>query len=502
MEKKLFFKNVEHRKDDDGALKPEIEGFLENREMYNLPGSPDITEKDIRRYTENNRKLYEKLPNIIQKTFQKGHWGDHIIAATIIPYVSEQQQKPLQEQCFKLCQEYLDNKDPFVREKALLMIPYIPIKKRKILIQKSLEDEDIFVCGRGVKMILYTLKSEQDFLRNQCLEIFQKFFKNKDPLFREKAAAVIPGAPVEKRAELIRKAYEEEKDVFVIIKIIKTISSVPIRERAELIQMFLKDPNPLVRKEIIRIVPFVLKERKRDFFQEALLDKNLDNRKLAETKIQNILEEEKTENEIQQIKEREEKQKNNPLIQELARRSLLYELCEDDKRFSNKNFLKDHSETTLLDIIPGQPEKSLRHRVIIRHIKPPSYFLWKKAYEAHQYWKDKGFDYVPVEPIVRVSHRKPTFDKVDIFTRVLNGPSVAMWEANNGPYQLEIEEQIRKIKGGLEELGVEHGHLDRHKRNFVLVFPRNEDGTVDLSHPPRAYAIDFDITRPKQKSEE
>ena len=79
---------------------------------------------------------------------------------------------------------------------------------------------------------------------------------------------------------------------------------------------------------------------------------------------------------------------------------------------------------------------------------------------------------------------------MSVYTRVLNGPSVAKWEEEDGVFQRNIRNQIDRIKAGLEELNIEHCHT--HDDNFVIMFPRKDNGEVDISKPPRVYVIDFD----------
>ncbi|KKR67602.1 MAG: hypothetical protein UU08_C0013G0002 [Candidatus Uhrbacteria bacterium GW2011_GWE2_40_58] len=134
--------------------------------------------------------------------------------------------------------------------------------------------------------------------------------------------------------------------------------------------------------------------------------------------------------------------------------------------FFRKQFEKTGSGTTLLG---GE----LKERVIVRSIEPQTLMSWKAAFENREFWKAKGFEIVPVEPIVGIKPSKKGIKEVHVFTRVIPGPSVAKWEVD-----------------GLAELKIEHGHL--HDNNFVLYFHRTPDGKADLSKPPMVYVIDFD----------
>ncbi|MBU0625388.1 hypothetical protein KKF05_03525, partial [Patescibacteria group bacterium] len=77
-----------------------------------------------------------------------------------------------------------------------------------------------------------------------------------------------------------------------------------------------------------------------------------------------------------------------------------------------------------------------------------------------------------------------------VITRVIKGPCVDAWNGKEGIYPSEINDLKEKIIAGLEELGIEHGHL--HEGNFVLLFERGADDEARLDHLPRLYAIDFD----------
>ncbi len=176
-------------------------------------------------------------------------------------------------------------------------------------------------------------------------------------------------------------------------------------------------------------------------------------------------------------------------LQNLAGETPLYQKVAGD-RFLRKEFKKSGSQTTLLDMVPGEKAKTLREKVIMRHINIAPYFAWKKAFEAYDVWREQGFDYVPIEPILRVRQNALRPDIVDVSIRVIQGPSIAAWE-KSGMFQKEINEQKNRIMSALDKLGIQHGHL--HDNNFVLYFPRTKEGKPDILHPPRVYAIDFDM---------
>ncbi|KKR57202.1 MAG: hypothetical protein UT94_C0018G0028 [Candidatus Uhrbacteria bacterium GW2011_GWF2_40_263] len=141
--------------------------------------------------------------------------------------------------------------------------------------------------------------------------------------------------------------------------------------------------------------------------------------------------------------------------------------------FFRKQFEKTGSGTTLLG---GE----LKERVIVRSIEPQTLMSWKAAFENREFWKAKGFEIVPVEPIVGIKPSKKGIKEVH----------VAKWEEATLLWKQEIEKQKKTIIDGLAELKIEHGHL--HDNNFVLYFHRTPDGKADLSKPPMVYVIDFD----------
>lgn len=177
---------------------------------------------------------------------------------------------------------------------------------------------------------------------------------------------------------------------------------------------------------------------------------------------------------------------DNPEIRTVSTSTPLYK--SHSHRFFRGKFAKSGSGTTLLDIVPGQLENSLRERLIIRHIGLGPYLSWRDIYENAEAWQAAGFDYVPIEPIVKVVGEKRL--TVDAFTRVLRGPSVASWKQTTGLHRTEIDRQIEAINATLEKLGLVHGHP--HENNFIVLFDRDERDEPIIDRPPRVYMIDFD----------
>ncbi len=152
-----------------------------------------------------------------------------------------------------------------------------------------------------------------------------------------------------------------------------------------------------------------------------------------------------------------------------------------DSVFAREEFTKTGSETTLLG-------GSLKEKIIIRHIDPAHFLSWKELYEDSVFWRDHGFDYVPIEPIV--SYRLEEKEgRVAVFSGVLD-LNLAQWTSVSNLFQKELDEQRQKILRALRDRGFRHGH--DHRRNFCLRFMRDENGKPRLDVSPRLYMIDFD----------
>ncbi len=238
-------------------------------------------------------------------------------------------------------------------------------------------------------------------------------------------------------------------DPFIRREAIRLIPQMPEQERTRLVEQGMKDMNSFIRREAIGLISFLPKDEQDRLWKLVGIDLKAP-ASASETK--------------------------------------LYKHHPQGERFFRSPFRKTGSATTLLDKLPGS-EKTLRDQVILRHIDIVPYLAWKRAYEASDFWKKKGFNYVPIEPIVSVRHKKASW-KVDVFTRVLRGPSVDTWRFQGGAYQKEIQTQIKILSQSMDELGIHHGHM--HEGNFVVCFERSPIDEVILDRPPRVYIIDFD----------
>lgn len=129
----------------------------------------------------------------------------------------------------------------------------------------------------------------------------------------------------------------------------------------------------------------------------------------------------------------------------------------------------------------------LKGKVVIRRLEEHAFRAWKWLYEQHAYWKENGFDYVPIEPIV--SFRQNARGLMEVATGVLD-LSLYDWNEMGGRFGKALHEDRDRIADAVRRTGIEH--LDIADRNFCLRFFRDAQGKADLARKPRLYLIDFD----------
>src|SRR3989344_8943544 len=293
------------------------------------------------------------------------------------------------------------------------------------------------------------LKSNENLTKFDYKDNIKKALNDDDDSVHEEAVKLLTYLPESERSDYIEKGLNDER-AFVRLEAVKLIINLPESERSEYIKKCLSDDDYFVRLETIKLITHLSESERLEY--------------------------------INSYPEYFEE------LKDIFSQTPLYK--EQPDKFFKSTFNKTGSKTTLLDSVPGQPENTLRDKVIIRNIDLSTYEAWKKAYEACNFWKEKGFDYVPVEPIVKVNPSKEGMFKVDIVTRVLKGLSFSSLMSKSGMYVDYINDMGIKIIEGLNELGIKHGHA--HQGNFVVVFPVSETGKIQLEKLPRVYIIDFD----------
>ena len=224
-------------------------------------------------------------------------------------------------------------------------------------------------------------------------------------------------------------------------------------ERGKLIRMGLEQEDQETKRVCARMIMYASASERVELIRMGLEQEDLETRSICSKMIRYAFE------------------SDRKALLELAKKNLgdsiveprLYEKINVLKdKFSRKQFPKDGSETFL---VGGQ----LKGKTIIRRIIPSAFMAWQKMYEDCGLWKNEGFDYVPVEPIISYHLNKQ--DLVDVYSGVLD-LSLADWEILDGEFLGELNRDADKIKSVLRKQGVVHGH-DCHSGNFCLRFFRD-----------------------------
>ena len=280
--------------------------------------------------------------------------------------------------------------------------------------------------------------------------LFDIALNDSSEFVRYMAAKNIPHASVAQRILLIQRAYSD-KDEYVRIAALENLHMLSETDKITMLHAAFSDQSVLVRNSATRYIDLLPEDKREEFITTYA--------------------------------------KQFASLLDLARKTKLYD--KHPEPFLYKEFKKSGTRTILYDIIPGR-EGTLRNRAIRRIIPASSYLSWAKAYEAVDFWKERGFDYIPIEPIIQVKADTDNPTLVDVDTRVIQGPSATDWLFNKpgNPYVEAINNEVERINNVLRDLGIIHGHL--HYNNFVLDFYKDPNGVADLTRPPRLYVIDFD----------
>ncbi|PID32045.1 hypothetical protein CR970_02540 [Candidatus Saccharibacteria bacterium] len=139
---------------------------------------------------------------------------------------------------------------------------------------------------------------------------------------------------------------------------------------------------------------------------------------------------------------------------------------------------------------------SAEKEATIRVISLQSAIVWLEAVRNWPAWRQAGFNYVPIEPVLGVTqagHDDKTGEpRVAIMTTNLRGRSYRDARPSFSGFASELDAMKTAILNTLDGLGIRHGH--EHDGNFVVVpFTKNGDD-VDYRRCPRLYAIDFDAS--------
>ncbi len=370
------------------------------------------------------------------------------VCAGRINHVLEGDQVDLREKVFKLINTGLDSPDPEVQKVYAGMIDYVSERDRANLIKQGLDNPDPEVQRVCAGMIYCALEGDQFDLREKVFKLINTGLDSPDPEVQKVYARMINNALKGEQDDLREKVIKliniglDNPDPEVQRVYAGMIDYVSERDRANLIKQGLDNPDPEVQRVCARRINYVSERDKTDIL-----------RKINENKLEHIFIE-------------------PPLYDN--------KLISKDK-FTRKSFTKTGSETTLVG-------GDLKDKVIVRHLKPEAFRNWQTLYEDHNLWKNAGFDYVPIEPIVSFHLNKDGL--VDVYSGILDLNFDDWNNKTGGKFYNELLEERNKILSILSSLGIKHGH--DHNRNFCLRFFRDSSGKVDLTRQPRIYLIDFD----------
>lgn len=582
-----IFRNP-HAQSDAAALQGVTDELGALTAVYRLPNDPELTERDILRYTESNARLQQELSRLLQRNFASSDIATRRIAIEDMSLLSEADRLPFQQQIDAAITKGMSSQDRRDRVDALKAVGGASVEERRVAIEQGLDDKEIEVYLVSVGAIKRVPEAERTALIEKAFmtpELRRRFWaiqlvefapEAEKPALIQQAVAVLKEGlthpadtftktsldnlmyiPESERAAYIHKGFSSQ-NIYTRIEAAKAIKTVPEttraqfqREQASVFEEIIAEQSAPFQLHLlnmleanIAIVPEEqqqqVKKHLGQIISNVLTEPNTSNRLIAAESIGRTLEDDRGTLVAQaltdgtrevrlaavraiQVVPVEEREKliaqgmsdGDPdvriatlvvngltlqdiendypdlftRLQEFAETTPLYN--DREKSFLQGELVKTGSRTMLYDAVPGQEENSLRNRIIKRIIGIKPYMFWKEAFEAADAWQAKGFDYVPVEPIVQVKPNHEVTTDVDVYARVLPGPSADAWLTTSGLYKKEINSAMSRIKSVLEELGIDHGHL--HNKNFVVVFDKDATGKPNLLKQPRVYVIDFDM---------
>ncbi|PIT93094.1 MAG: hypothetical protein COU06_01680 [Candidatus Harrisonbacteria bacterium CG10_big_fil_rev_8_21_14_0_10_38_8] len=469
-------------------------------------------------YAQNSEKT--DLINIVFRNTKKALESDdpkvQLVGAGMIYHASDNERADLKNIVFQNTKKALESSPLNGLEIWKQMLDYAPDNKKADLIKIALESDDPKVQLVGAELTYCAPDNEVAGLRNIVSKKTKDNLESDDPKVQLVGALMIYQASVEDRVDLrsmvsknIKQALDNSNaDVQEMWA--EMTYYVPDNEKADIIKRVLDSDYPnvqLVGAQMIYCAPHNERDDLRDIVsQKAKKNLESDNAKVQEiggkmiryapdyeraTLIRKALESSNLETQrIGVLMLRYVPIGDQSLLTEqIIKLGLgsylieppLYDNQEmDGESFSRKEFKKTGSQTIL---IGGE----LKDKVILRRVPPTAFLAWKKIYENHQLWRDAGFDYVPIEPIL--SYRPNKDGLVDVYSGVLD-LSLRVWLLKTTMFKGELNEQKNRILSVLSDSRIKHGH--EHGNNFCLRFFRDENGQPDFSKVPRLYLIDFD----------
>ena len=273
------------------------------------------------------------------------------------------------------------------------------------------------------------------------------------------------------KANILEEAFETENEE-AQLECVKIISNIPENERMKFIRTGLSKNSVRIKRASIKMMEYAPKDLREKLIRQGISGENPELWRNYLKVIHSVPEE----NKRKELLDMAKKKFGNTLVE-----PPLYDYSQVSKEnFSRAEFEKSGSGTTL---VGGE----LKNKVIFRHITADAFLSWQKAYESYNMWREAGFDYVPIEPIV--SFRMNKDGLVDVASGVLD-LSLKSWTGMSGNFSRQLTTKASEILNVLTRANILHGHS--HGDNFCLRFFRKENGNVDFNKMPRIYLIDFD----------
>lgn len=434
----------------------------------------------------------------------------------------------LRQEIIRVLEDAFCSKVPHIRLSAIKAIGCVSQEDRTRFIEAGIEGQDEMVRFLAFKFLNLLSSEDSERLARRGLEMIHKNLEANEWDARFRAIELFNQMP-DKYRDVLRDEVTKIMDDGLADKNTRfstalLVGGFPVQDRNNLhekiidgIEQGLRSERPSERYEILGLIKMIPADRSVQLIERALRDKDMDVQLYSVEFIKDApkrdharLLEEAVENigvarvfnvrgviglfiELPDLDQQRFWRKFPDFFVEnrsLASRTCLYDSVADQKFFKS-GFEKTGTELELFGKVPSIDgvDSSFREKIIKRKIPLSAYINWRTAFEAADFWKKQGFDYVPIEPIVKASIVKEG-SNVDVFARVLRGPTVFAWDTAIGTYVNEISAQVERIKAGLVALGIKHGH--EHLNNFVVVCERDSDDNVIFDRLPRVYMIDFD----------
>lgn len=484
------------------------------------------------------------IPIFIRKDFEKDQfWWIKIEALDMIKYVPEEQK----EEILDLLKIGLENGDSDIRVKARDMIKHFAERDKKDifhfflkdiaeLIEEGLKDHDIEVRKKARDMTEHISKKDKHELEKILLQLIKKEIEFPDHYgVEENATEMIQyvfeegEVVVEKQLiDLINKNISDsnlgELKIYVhMMQYISVKEQLILKERiTDLVTKKIDDPNVTVRNNAIAMINYVSEEKVIELRKQVpeLINKWLQhedflNRYNAIGVLEFMIKQETTE-----LRKRRPKLFIQGLLDpdsdiNWVIKNMFENLSEPDKQFLYGHFKKElkfldlsmskwsHALYNYKDSKSNSKESNTWWIILTdkyvwkayqRIILNRAFVCWKEAWEAHTFWNEEWFDYVPIEPIISFKFEwEPSNWKTKVVSKLLHFSVDELQKWNSYEYRRWyswIEEEKEKILSWLKRLGI--SHWDIHDGNFCVQFFYTQDWRIDIEKCPRVYLIDWD----------